>query len=288
MRAPATHESEAVGSLLGAEFAHRLGLVGCAGPRPLCLPFSDVISNTMGFVHGGAVASLALAAAEVAARESQRGALGEARPVSVAVLFLKAVAGRDLVAGARVVSRGREVAQVEASVTDPEGTAVASLLSTWRLSDGPEPAGAVTQTARRDRAWHALGSDLPGLEFSPYSKGLGARITRCDREGAAMTLPLAGNRGADGRLHEGPLLGAIDTCAALAAKGSLDPEPFRGGATLSISLVLAGAVRSDLRLGSRSLSAAGELFTQDIEASDASGRIVATALASYRIRREAS
>ncbi|MFT4570016.1 MAG: hypothetical protein ACI8TX_000040 [Hyphomicrobiaceae bacterium] len=271
---------------MGAEFARHLGVRELQRPEHLGLQIEPPHANTLGFVHGGVVGSLALAAAEAAAQVSERGDVGLARPLSLSIRYERALREENLEARGRVVARGRDAVHVESEVFGSNGSRAASLAAVWWMHRGEE-AGVLREgvRARRSPQWYEQGVDVPSLDFSPYTHGLGARVTHYASDGAAMSLPLFGNRAADGRLHEGPMLGAIDTCAALAAKAVLDPEPFAGGATLSISMLFARPATTDLRLDARCLSAVGEAFTQDVEVTTADGEAVAAATVVYRIRR---
>ena len=85
-------------------------------------------------VHGGAISSLVDTAATIAAwsgLESLDNARGTT--ISLTVTFVAAARGRDLVADARVVRRGKTICFCEVDVQDGEGTTIAQGLVTYKL-----------------------------------------------------------------------------------------------------------------------------------------------------------
>jgi uncharacterized protein (TIGR00369 family) len=100
----------------------------------LALPFSEPLVTTGDIVHGGAVSSLIDTAAMAAAwstpevPENLRGTT-----VALSVQFLAAARGRDLVADAQVVRRGRSLCYCDVGVTDSDGQLVAKGLVTYKL-----------------------------------------------------------------------------------------------------------------------------------------------------------
>lgn len=118
-------------------YIERLGLVaeewGEDGVR-VRLPFGPALTNDGRVLHGGAVASLvdtAGAAAVWAGHDFDKGA--RAATVNVSINYLGAAVESDLVAEARCVRRGRELAFAEISVADAGGKPVASGLLTYRV-----------------------------------------------------------------------------------------------------------------------------------------------------------
>jgi uncharacterized protein (TIGR00369 family) len=100
----------------------------------LRLPFDPKLSNDGRVFHGGAVASLmdtAGAAAVWAGHDFDKGA--KAATVNMAINYLGAAYESDLVAEARCVKRGKELAFSEISITDPDGKPVASGVLTYRI-----------------------------------------------------------------------------------------------------------------------------------------------------------
>lgn len=98
------------------------------------LPFAERLSNDGRVFHGGAIASLtdtAGAAAVWAGHDFDRGT--RAATVNMSVNYLGAAYGSDLVAEARCVKRGKELAFSEIAIADAEGKPVASGLLTYRI-----------------------------------------------------------------------------------------------------------------------------------------------------------
>jgi uncharacterized protein (TIGR00369 family) len=104
-----------------------------AGAR-LRLPFAEPLTNDGRVYHGGAVASLmdtAGAAAVWAGHDFDKGT--RAATVSLTVNYTGAARTSDLVAEARCVKRGRDLAFSEIHVTDAEGSPVATGSLVYRI-----------------------------------------------------------------------------------------------------------------------------------------------------------
>ena len=100
----------------------------------LAMPFKEQLATAGDVVHGGAISSLVDTAATIAAwsgLESLDNARGTT--ISLTVTFVAAARGRDLVADARVVRRGRTICFCEVTVLDGEDTTVAQGLVTYKL-----------------------------------------------------------------------------------------------------------------------------------------------------------
>ena len=99
------------------------------------MPFRPELTTLGEVVHGGAIGSLIDVAATAAAWASPAASLqGRGSTVGYTVNFLAPALGRELVADARVVQRGRSLSICEVAVADSEGSAVALALVTYRLS----------------------------------------------------------------------------------------------------------------------------------------------------------
>ena len=100
----------------------------------LRLPFRPELATMGDVVHGGAIGALVDTAATAAAwsddtvPESPAGAT-----VAMSVDFVAAARGKDLVAEARVVRRGRSLCFCEVTVTEPDERVVAKGLVTYRF-----------------------------------------------------------------------------------------------------------------------------------------------------------
>jgi len=98
------------------------------------LPFAERLSNDGVVYHGGAVASLmdtTGAAAVWAGHDFDKGA--RAATVSMTVNYLGSARQSDLVADARCVKRGKELAFSEIHVTDADGRPVATGTLVYRI-----------------------------------------------------------------------------------------------------------------------------------------------------------
>ena len=98
------------------------------------LPFDPRLSNDGRVFHGGAIASLmdtAGASSVWAGHDFDKGA--KAATVNMAINYLGATYQKDLVAEARCVKRGKELAFSEISIADTDGKAVASGTLVYRI-----------------------------------------------------------------------------------------------------------------------------------------------------------
>jgi uncharacterized protein (TIGR00369 family) len=100
----------------------------------LALPFREQLTTVGDVVHGGAISSLVDTAATVAAWSGLE-SLDNARGTTVSLTFtlVAAARGRDVVADAHVVRRGRTICFCEVEVQDGDGTTVAQGLVTYKL-----------------------------------------------------------------------------------------------------------------------------------------------------------
>jgi len=99
----------------------------------LAMPFREELATVGDVVHGGAISTLVDTAATLAAwsgLESLENVRGTT--ISLAVTFVSAARGSDLVADARVVRRGKTICFCEVDVRDGE-TKVAQGLITYKL-----------------------------------------------------------------------------------------------------------------------------------------------------------
>ena len=100
----------------------------------LRLPFRSDLTNDGTYYHGGVIASLLDSAGAAAAWSNHDFNKGQrASTVSMAVQYVGACKGADLICHARAVRRGRELTFTEITATDPEGVVVAHALQTYRI-----------------------------------------------------------------------------------------------------------------------------------------------------------
>jgi uncharacterized protein (TIGR00369 family) len=78
------------------------------------MPFAEQVVGRPGFLHGGAIAGLLEIAALGTLHEALAGEEVAAKPVNVAVQFLRGGTGHDTFAAATVTRLGKRVANIEA------------------------------------------------------------------------------------------------------------------------------------------------------------------------------
>jgi len=123
--------SEIIRAFLPASpFAQRLGLsierLDADGAE-LRMPYDAELATFGDTVHGGAIASLIDTAGMVAAwGDDEPSARAAGATVSMAVDYVAAARGSDLIARARVVRRGRSLCFMLVEVADDDGRVVAT------------------------------------------------------------------------------------------------------------------------------------------------------------------
>jgi uncharacterized protein (TIGR00369 family) len=100
----------------------------------LAMPYRDELATIGDVVHGGALAALVDTAA-MAASWSAHEASGELRgtTVGLSVDLVAAARGREVVADARVIRRGKSLCFCDVDVTDADGGLVAKGIVTYKL-----------------------------------------------------------------------------------------------------------------------------------------------------------
>ncbi|HET9728917.1 MAG TPA: PaaI family thioesterase [Acidimicrobiia bacterium] len=124
--------------MVGTRFIKSLGVqvdAWSADAVVLRVPFDEQLTNDGREYHGGALAAVldtAGAAAVWAGHDFDKGL--RASTVSMTVNYTgRAAPGTDLIATARCVKRGRDIAFSEMRVTDPAGTLVATGTLVYRI-----------------------------------------------------------------------------------------------------------------------------------------------------------
>lgn len=101
----------------------------------LRLPFRAELTTVGEMVHGGAIGALVDVAATAAAWATPAATLrARGSTVGLSLSFLAPGLGRDLVADARAMQRGKTLCVCEVEVSDAAGTQVARSLVTYRLA----------------------------------------------------------------------------------------------------------------------------------------------------------
>jgi uncharacterized protein (TIGR00369 family) len=104
------------------------------GTATLTLPYSGTMTTIGTVVHGGAIATLIDTAAAAAAwSDAAVPANIRGTTVNVSVAYLSAAESEDIMAVARVLSRGRTLVYLEVDVRTVSGKAVAKGLATYKL-----------------------------------------------------------------------------------------------------------------------------------------------------------
>jgi uncharacterized protein (TIGR00369 family) len=118
---------------------------------------------------------------------------------------------------------------------------------------------------------------------SPFARRIGLEVVDLAADRAELRLPFdEGNLTVADMVHGGAIATLLDvavTAAAFCAPGALDAT---SGATISLTVNYVRAGRGDLVAVGRAVRRAGGLCFCDAEATDAEGRTVATAIATYR------
>jgi uncharacterized protein (TIGR00369 family) len=246
------------------------------------VPYSDLLANAQGYIHGGVAASLSIWAAMIATVATDRDARG-ATPVSATVSYLAPARQEELDATARIVSRGRELAHVAVDVAGAAGTTVASamIVVRSRLAPPVTPVALPPDDGVEDAAG-TVGNGARSM-ISPFSRAMGMVFRSYDASGAVLTMRREVNEGLGGAIDPGALLAMADTCAALACLPSID-ERMRGSATLSLSAVFGDALLAPAVAVGRSVAKDGEIRSALVEVGSGSeaSRPAMTACVAYR------
>ena len=106
----------------------------------LRLPYRCDVTTLGDLVHGGAISALVDTAATAAAwTRADLGRNSRGTTVTLTINFLNGARGRDVVATAKVLQRGRSLLVCDVEAHDTEGLAVARALVTYKL-DHRDPA----------------------------------------------------------------------------------------------------------------------------------------------------
>jgi uncharacterized protein (TIGR00369 family) len=143
------------------------------------------------------------------------------------------------------------------------------------------PAGSLTEAEQLQRR-----AAIPGIfAQTPFLAWLGLIVERYEPEDVATGLPFRVELSNDGATYHGGVVGAvIDTTGALAAWSNHDFDRGVRASTVSMALqYVAAASGSDLHCSARTVRRARELIFTEITASDASGKVLAHGLQTYRI-----
>ena len=275
-----------IAALASGTYARRLALTASAvgdGTASVTMPFGELLLNRGGRMHGGAIASVALAAARLATAASER-------PDSVrwpwcsaaTIAFLNVPSEGVVTAGASVLERGRDLAHVGVDVRDGDGRRVASAALTCALqAKGDAQATTLSTVAVPSEQTTSVVS----VTESPYLSAAGIRRFEPSGRVARLRLPFEINA-ADNprRIDDGAIAGLVDSCAAFASYLD-DGQSFdRRGVTASLTLSFHEASCADAVGAGWVLSRSGSSRVAHVEVIDvSSGHLVASGDAVYRI-----
>ena len=262
----------------GVAFARSLGVaVGDVEPdrAVLRLPHRPEHLNAVGVLNGGASASLLAMAGTLAAWTG----------VDLAVQYLSAATGEDVVAEGRVLRRGRDVVFLDAALATADGRPICRGLLTYQTA---RYAG----RAPRHHARHAPLPDVatpsppaPGRLFRGYVEMLGMEPLHAGPGRTRLRMPCTpAHLDEQGRMHAGALASIVDIAAVAASWALIPRRPGARGSTIAMQVSFPGrataAVIADAHVQQRS----EELLFSTVHVTDeASGALVALGQVSYRL-----
>ncbi len=253
------------------------------------VPYKDDNSNPGRALHGGVAASTIGIAGALAAGAGAEATSGlESGTLDLAVVYLAAAIGEDIVACGRVLRRGKEITYVDVAVHNDAGKPIAHGLVTHRTAP-VGPADRVRQWAEGETAIPG-GGELPPIArvfvSVPFIARLGVRVVGAEDGRATTRLPYqAENADAQGAVHEGALAALVDTTGALAAWSAVGPVAGAKASTVGLHVTYhAPAAGEEVVASARTLTRRNEVFLNAVTVAGAtSGRLVATGTVTYRI-----
>ena len=151
------------------------------------VPYKDENSNPGRALHGGVAASTIGIAGALAAGAGAEATSGlESGTVDLAVVYLAAAIGEDIVACGRVLRRGKEITYVDVAVHNDAGKPIAHGLVTHRTAP-VGPADRVRQWAEGEPATPG-GGELPPIAHKEASASVLAELAQ---QSASQPLVLA-------------------------------------------------------------------------------------------------
>jgi uncharacterized protein (TIGR00369 family) len=254
----------------------------------LRIPYAEANSNPGRALHGGVYASAIHAAGALAAEAGlEDAAEREARTLDLSVCYLAAAIGEDIIAEARVLRRGKELAYAAVDVRNDAGKALATGLLTHRAAP-PGPTDRDLTTVEPDAP--APDGDVPSLARAlvavPFIAGRGMQITHMRDGRATVAMPWRPDNAADAeRVHEGAVAALLDTAGAMASWSLVGLDFRYKASTVGIHVSCHGAARREAVVASaRTVRRTNESFANAVTVRGAeSGNLVATGAVTYRI-----
>ncbi len=249
----------------------------------LGLPYRDENSNGDKALHGGVAASLVDGCAQVLARTTLGRESGPWHTVLLQVGYLAAALGEAVHAEGRVLRRGRELVHVEARVVSESGRDVARGLAICRGRFGDpavEPPVLESPTEGADPG--PLGRFI---ERVPFHRTLGLAVEHMANGTARIAMPWREENAEDsGGVHEGAVLGLLDTTGAMAAWAEVGPGRFKASTPGIQARFLAPPGRGEFVGHGHVLLRDREILFSEVEIARAGdGRVVARGSVDYRI-----
>lgn len=249
----------------------------------IALDFRHESSNGDGALHGGVAASLVALSAGAVTRAALGADSGPWHTAAVQVGYLSAALNEGITAEASLLRRGKELAYVEVDVTGDTGKAVAKGLVTVRGRFGDDPV--LTPVADGDDGEADPGPMGAFIGAVPFHSALGLDVEHMVGGRSRIVMPgQAGNHDAAGGVHEGAVLGLLDTTGAMAAWAQTGPGRFKASTSGLQARFLEPPPAGDLIGFGRVRHHDRELLLCDVEVCRATDRrVVAHGTVNYRI-----
>jgi uncharacterized protein (TIGR00369 family) len=253
----------------------------------LRIPFREANANPGGALHGGVYASAIDAAAALLARGPEPDHALDSRTLDLAVSYLAAAIGSDVVAEGRLLRRGKELAFVDVAVREVGGKDLARGLVTHRVA-APSPADQSMSDVPRSALTPGEVPDAArAIESGPFMAARRMKITLMHGGRAIVAMPSCdANADRHGAVHEGAVAALLDTAGAMASWSVTGVDLRYRASTPAIHLSFHAAVPpgEGVVAHARTLSRARESFLNAVTVYAAdSGRAVASGSVTYRI-----
>lgn len=249
----------------------------------LVLPFRNENTNQTGVLHGGIAASLGVSTSMSMALHALPPESGPFHTANYSISYLTAAAGVDLVSRARLLRKGRDLAFIGVDIEAADGTKIAVAQSVVRgRKDQPTPALA---TAASPPAPTVTPLHQARIRENAFMAGRGMDIAVQEKGIAIMSMPgLRQNAERGGGMHDGAVLGLMDSCGAMACWGLTGLGQFRAS-TPAIQASIVGPVPlTDVLASAKIVQQDGEIYWVDVNTADAKTRAIhARATVLYRM-----
>ncbi len=249
----------------------------------LVLPFAAGNTNPGQVLHGGVAASLVAIAAQAVARASLAADAAPFQSAALQLTYLAAAKAEAVIAEARLLRAGKELAFIDVQLRTPDGKAISQALVTVRGRGGD--AKTALPESRGDHGDAEPGPMGPHIAKTPFMGRLGLRVEHMSGGTSRIALPLRNELSdASGGVHEGAALALLDTTGAMAAWAVTGPGPYRASTPALQAQFLAPPPAEDLIAYGRAVHREAEAHWCDVEvAGAASHRVFARGTVLYRI-----